>query len=238
MSIYTEKTVRDLAVAVPGATRVFEEMGIDYCCGGSKPLPEACSKAGIPLQDITEALDRAKARYAKDAPADWQSSSLTELAAYIVEKHHVYTQNEISRLEPLSAKVASVHAERHPELIRVQGLVHALGSDLKGHMLKEEQVLFPRIHQLEEAAQSSEALPDGYLDFIRMPVQCMMQEHDAAGEILKELREVSDGYAVPADGCISYKTLYQAIQELERDLHQHIHLENNILFPRALALGK
>ncbi len=233
MSTYTEQKVRELAVAVPGATRVFEELGIDYCCGGGKSLREACQKAGISIESVTEALERGKTRYTQNTATDWQSRSLTDLAAYIVEKHHGYTRNEVSRLEQLAAKVASVHGKNHPELLKIRDRVQYLGSDLMDHMMKEEQVLFPRIALLEEATGKPESLPDG---FVRMPASVMMQEHDAAGQLLRELRATSSNYAVPADACISYRTLYQALQELERDLHEHIHLENNILFPKAARL--
>lgn len=230
-----EQTVRDLAASLPGATRVFEEFGIDYCCGGGKSLRDACAKVGIPEESVTEALERAS-QSSKTDEFDWNSSSLGALADYIVERHHSFTKTEISRLEQLSEKVASVHGKKHPELLEIQSFVQRLGQDLQDHMLKEEQVLFPRIKNLEQVLQSSNGTEDA-LDLVRMPIMVMTQEHDSAGEILHEMRRISSDYLVPGDACMSYRTLYEALQEFERDLHQHIHLENNILFPRTIHLG-
>lgn len=237
MSINIERTVGDLAAALPGATRVFEQIGIDYCCGGGKSLSEACAKAGVAVETVTEALERAGERYRDEPPADWRSRSLADLAAYIVEKHHGYTKTETARLEQLSAKVAAVHGKNHTELQQVQELVLELSGDLNSHLMKEEQVLFPRIRQLDEALRRGESVGAQFLNAVRMPVEVMMREHDAAGEILRELRSITADYAIPADACNSYKSLYQALQELEQDLHQHIHLENNILFPRAVEMA-
>lgn len=236
MPIDAGNKVGDLAIAIPGARRVFEELGIDYCCGGGKSLSEACSGAGKSLPDVLEALERGKEQPAAKPSEDWQSRPLAELTAYIVEKHHGYTKRELERIERLVEKVVSVHAGNHPELLKVRDTFKSLKTDLIAHMLKEEQVLFPRIEQLEGFVQSHRTVPAAFLDAVRNPVRVMMMEHDAAGDLLRVLRSVSGNYAVPPDGCISYKTLYQTLQEIERDLHQHIHLENNILFPRTVQL--
>ena len=223
MSIEVETKVGDLAVEVPGATRVFEKLGIDYCCGGGKSLQDACMGAGVSLEEVLQALERGKERY-KQQPADhWQERSLTELAAHIVEKHHTYTKAELARLEPLTAKVAGVHSQRHPEILKVQTIFQLLYKDLLPHMLKEEQVLFPYIVQLEDAMLNHRPAPTPFFGTVRNPVAMMIQEHDTAGELLRELRSATGNYAVPSDGCASYKTLYQALQEFEQDLHQHIH---------------
>jgi len=233
-----EKTVRDLAVAIPGATRVFEKLGIDYCCGGSKPLEDACAHAGVSLSEVLEAIERGKARYSGQPSddAEWQDRPLADLCAYIIEKHHVYTKSELSRLERLTAKVADVHGKNHSELLTVRSAFQSLHKDLLPHMLKEEQVLFPYIQQLEDAVRNGRPAPTPFFGAVRNPIRMMMNEHDQAGDFLRELRSVSGNYSVPPDGCSSYKALYQALQELEQDLHQHIHLENNILFQKAVLL--
>lgn len=237
MMLDPAKTVRELALTIPNATRVFEKAKIDYCCGGNRPLAEACARAGVDVEAVCRLL--AEVRFeATPCPEsiDFQSMSLTELANYIVEKHHVFTKQETARLVALLEKVCSAHAENHPELLQVQSAFRALQADLEPHMFKEEHVLFPYIMQLEAARSDNRSAPRPPFVTMRNPLAVMTMEHDAAGDLLREIRKLSKDFAVPADACISYQTLYGALEEFEADLHQHIHLENNILFPRALAL--
>ena len=142
------------------------------------------------------------------------------------------------RLDALMTKVVSVHGKNHPELTEASALVKRLGEDLNPHMLKEERVLFPYVVQLNRAATVKASAPFAPFGTVINPVRMMMMEHDAVGELLRELRGVTSDYAIPADVCISYKTLYEALEALEHDLHQHIHLENNILFPKAVELER
>ena len=235
MAINPSTTVRQLAIEMPGATRVFEKFKIDYCCGGNKPLAEACANAGLDLQEVEQQLALSEATQAVQT-TDFTEMRLAALIDHIVNKHHVYTKDEIVRLEALATKVESVHGDRHPELRQVSVLFKRLCADLKPHMLKEEQILFPYIVQLERASAHKLDPPFAPFGTVNNPVRMMMMEHDVAGEILRELRKVTNDYAVPADVCISYKTLYEALEAFEQDLHQHIHLENNILFPEAVAL--
>jgi regulator of cell morphogenesis and NO signaling len=234
MSIDTMKTVREVAVELPGATRIFEKLGIDYCCGGGKALDEACLAAGVSADDVIALLEEAGSTAAE--ARDWNAAPLSELVAHIVTRHHGFTREELVRVSNLLAKVCSVHGENHPELHRLHTVFQELKHELTSHMLKEEQVLFPYIENLETAVRRGEPVPTPYFGTVRNPVRMMMQEHDDAGQALRDLREVSSNYQVPADGCISFRTLYQALEEFERDLHQHIHLENNIQFPRAAEL--
>jgi len=229
-------TVKDLALKIPNATRVFERARIDYCCGGSRSLAQACARAGIEVEEMCRLLAAENVKATERESADFQSMSLTELANYIVEKHHVFTQQETMRLVALLEKVCSAHADNHPELLQVQTAFGTLQSDLDQHMFKEEQVLFPYIKQLEAASSNHQPTPRPPFGTMRNPLAVMTLEHDAAGDILREIRKLSKDFAVPADACLSYQTLYAALEEFEVDLHQHIHLENNILFPRALAL--
>jgi regulator of cell morphogenesis and NO signaling len=227
------KTVREYALEIPAATRVFEKLGIDYCCGGGKSLADACAQAGLVVEEVLGSLEISARSDEAFADEDWQSSSQAELIAHIVEKHHTFTREELERLEALLAKVCGVHGQNHPELFHIQDHFMKLRGELEPHMLKEERVLFPYIAQLEEAAVAKQALPPPPFGTVRNPVRMMMAEHDAAGYILGRMREISSDYSVPPDGCISYKTLFSALKALEADLHQHIHLENNLLFPRA-----
>ncbi len=231
----TTKTVRQYALEVPAATRIFEKLGIDYCCGGGKSLADACTAAGVSVVEVLDFLN-AELRVATSATRDWQALSQAELITHIVDKHHAFTREELVRLEALLAKVSGVHGQNHPELFEIQDQFGKLRGELEPHMLKEESVLFPYIVRMEEAAVAKQNLPSPPFGTVRNPVRVMMAEHDAAGYILGRMREASSDYAVPPDTCISYKTLYSALTALEVDLHQHIHLENNILFPRAMEL--
>jgi regulator of cell morphogenesis and NO signaling len=237
MTINPTKTVGELAAELPGATRIFEELGIDYCCGGERPLNQACSSAGVTEESVLGLLnDAEKLGVQSDEPKNWQRASLSELTDYIVSRHHSFVRTELLRLKELLAKVCSKHSTHHPELFQIRDILFRLQADLTDHMLKEERILFPYIEKLETAVGGGEQAPKPAFGTVRNPVRMMMQEHDEAGQALRSLREVSSNYQVPGDGCISFRTLYQALEEFEKDLHQHIHLENNILFPRAAEL--
>ncbi len=237
MQINTTKTVRELTLEIPGATRVFEKAGIDYCCGGAKPFQEACAAAGVSTDEVVRSLEQAGESSGLVADAtEWQTQPLSKLASYIVSRHHVFTRDELARLDALLSKVCSVHGQNHAELFGIQPLFQDLNRDLIPHMQKEEMVLFPYIEQMEAAASEGKRAPVPFFGTVQNPIRMMMMEHETAGEILKRIRQISGGFSVPKDGCISYETLYKALDALEQDLHQHIHLENNILFPRAVTL--
>lgn len=233
MAMNSATTVRELVIQMPQATRVFEKFKIDYCCGGNTSLVEACAKAGVDLRELEQELEHAGP--AREIQAtDFNEMTLPVLIDHIVTKHHLFTREEMVRLDALMTKVVSVHGDKHPELQEVSTLLKKLDEDLNPHMLKEERVLFPYIVQLDRSATLKVNPPFAPFGTVKNPVRMMMMEHDAAGEILRELRSVTSDYAIPADACMSYKTLYEALEALERDLHQHIHLENNILFPKAV----
>lgn len=235
--ITTEMTVRDVAMEVPQSTRLFEKLRIDYCCGGNKPLAEACASAGVDVGSVMEMLAEVTQSKSNDAGTpDFQNFTPTKLITHIVETHHVFTRSEMDRLQALGDKVLAAHGGNHPELIHLDELLTRLAADLTPHMFKEEQVLFPYIVSMENAAKQNRPAPFAPFGTVNNPIRMMMREHDAAGEIMREIRALTSDYKVPADACISYRTLYQALENFEKDLHQHIHLENNILFPKALDL--
>ena len=237
MSVSTAKTVRELALEFPEATRIFERLGIDYCCGGGKSLEEACAVSNLPVDEVLDSLELAEeAARATRKDRNWQIEPLAELIAHIQDTHHKYTREEIARLRPLFEKVCSVHGKNHPELQHLRAVFHGLAQELSMHMMKEEMVLFPYIARMEEAVIQKEPVLPPPFGTVQNPVSMMMHEHDSAGEALRAMRQASAGYMPPADACISYQTLYKALAALEADLHQHIHLENNILFPRAIAM--
>jgi regulator of cell morphogenesis and NO signaling len=239
MSATTEKTVRELALENATATRVFEKLGIDYCCGGNKSLEEACRTANLNIDQVLDSLEMAEqSAHAAQRDRDWQVEPLADLIAHIKNTHHKYTREEIARLSPLFGKVCSVHGKNHPELLQIRGLFQGLSQELTTHLMKEEMVLFPYILRMEEAAIEKEPIVPAPFGTVQNPVSMMEHEHDSAGNALRAMREGSNGYSAPADSCISYQTLYKTLAAFETDLHQHIHLENNILFPRAIAMEK
>jgi regulator of cell morphogenesis and NO signaling len=226
------KTVREFAVQVPQAVRLFEKLGIDYCCGGGKPLTEACTQAQLPIQDVLRQLEESAKTIAVES--DWSKASLSEVMDYIVTKHHTFVKQELPRLEQLLKKVASKHSEKHPELNQVQAIFYRLRDELTSHLMKEETVLFPYVKELEQSG--GRRRPSSCFGTVRNPIHMMEIEHDSAGDALKELRKITAGYVAPEEGCFSYQTLYQGFAEFEADLHRHIHMENNILHPRAIEL--
>jgi regulator of cell morphogenesis and NO signaling len=239
MAVIAEKTVREIAVENPAATRIFERFGIDYCCGGNRSLDEACDKAKISVDEVLDSLEMAEenARAARQV-RDWQNEPLSALIAHINSTHHQYTREEIVRLNALLSKVCSVHGKNHPELIEIRSIFVALSEELTMHLMKEEKVLFPYVERMEEAVIQKEPVLPAPFGTVENPVAMMEHEHDSAGNALRAMRGASQNYKAPADACVSYQTLYRALEAFEADLHQHIHLENNILFPRAIAMEK
>jgi regulator of cell morphogenesis and NO signaling len=237
MSVTTEKTVREWALENPAATRVLEKLGIDYCCGGNRSLDQACRAANLPMDQVLNLLETAEqtARTAQNQH-DWRREPLTDLVAHIKSTHHKYTREEITRFGPLFVKVCSVHGKNHPELVQIRTTFASLAQELTMHMMKEEMVLFPYVIRMEEAVIQHEPVLPPSFGSVQNPVSMMEHEHDSAGAALRAMREASSGYSAPPDACVSYQTLYKALAEFEADLHQHIHLENNILFPRAVAM--
>jgi regulator of cell morphogenesis and NO signaling len=227
-TIRGDETIRELSRAIPRATWVFERYAIDYCCGGDRPLRDVCTKASLPLEEVIEQLER-QAAATDEAPPD--EADVAALLARIVDGHHAFTREALERAMRLSEKVHRVHGGRHPELGRMRELVVALNADLLPHLAKEETVLFPYLGAL---GRGQVARPP--FGTVKNPVRMMEHEHDAVGVLLRELRDATAGYAPPDDACGSWRALYEVLSDLEKDLHQHIHLENNVLFPKALAL--
>jgi len=224
----------EIAAANPGAARVLEDAGLDYCCGGHQLLHDACAQAGLSEEELLERLRENELEGAVDR--NWASASLAELTRHIREKHHRYVRDAIQRVQPLAAKVKAKHGANHPELAEIERLFLQLAREMTMHMQKEEMILFPYIDALERAANAHEAVEPPFFQTVRNPIQAMMKEHDSAGDLAKQIRKVTSGYATPSDGCASFTSLYDQLREFEADLHQHVHVENNILFPRAVKL--
>jgi regulator of cell morphogenesis and NO signaling len=239
MTVTSEKSVRELALENPASTRVFEKLGIDYCCGGKKSLEEACHAANLNLEQVLASIEQAsQPALESQKEQNWHAEPLAVLIEHIKKTHHRYTREVIARLGPLFEKVCSVHGERHPELLKVYEAFKGLARELDTHLMKEEMILFPYISKMEAAVGGKESLAPAPFGSVQNPVSMMEHEHDSAGNALRGIKHASNAYSAPADACISYQTLYQALAAFETDLHQHIHLENNVLFPRAVEMEK
>lgn len=238
MAIDATKSIREFATELPSSINIFEKLGIDYCCGGQKPLSEACAAAGLDLGSVIASLDQLKTEQQSRAGIEknWLNTSLDEIVAHITNTHHAYVRQQIPTIQTLAEKVVGKHGANHPELASIRDTFAALGEELNLHLMKEEQILFPYIVRSAEASLQHEPAPPSCFGSVQNPIRMMMFEHDNAGAALREMRKASSDYTVPPDACTSYRALYKLLQEFEADLHQHIHLENNILFPRALQV--
>ncbi|MCA9047130.1 MAG: iron-sulfur cluster repair di-iron protein [Planctomycetaceae bacterium] len=217
----------------PATSRVFEQHGIDYCCGGNRPLEEACWKGNVDAQTVLAELTEVVSKAGRQPDDDFSAGSLTEMCDSIVSTHHDYLKRELPRLTQLVDRVTSVHGDQHPWLITLRTAYTQLRDELNPHMFKEEQILFPAIRTIEQSGQVP-TFPFGSVD---NPIRMMEHEHDTAGQALREIRAASSDFTLPEGGCNTFRALLDGLRELEADLHQHIHKENNILFPRASRLA-
>ncbi len=230
-----------LAQIVTGDHRtaaVFEKYHLDFCCKGKRSLKQACAEQNIAIDDLLNELHNLSSNAVNGDRASFpfDKLGLPQLADYIVSTHHDYVKKEMPQLFAYMQKVASKHGGRHPELFKIFDLVATLKEELELHMQKEEDVLFPRIKEIEKKALEPEESARFNISSLRGPVTMMEQEHDHAGSLMEEIRTLSNNYEVPADACTTYKLAYTSLQAFEIDLHQHVHLENNILFPKAMEL--
>ena len=238
MNIDSNRTVGQHAAAHPASKRVFEKLGIDYCCGGGSLISEACEEKGIEFDQLIELLSSEEGRStgARGADLDFPNMSLAALSDHIVREHHVFTRNENERITALLEKVCSVHGDNHAELFDIQKIFGNMRLELENHMLKEERMLFPYISLMESSIGFGQPVPPAPFGSTQNPIKVMLSEHDAAAEQVREMRRLSGDFTLPADACTSYRTLYEAMEGLEKDLHEHIHLENNLLFPKAIEM--
>jgi regulator of cell morphogenesis and NO signaling len=233
MHFNPQTRIGDIVLEFPATMRVFEALNVDYCCGGQRSLAAACTHAGKELQEVLARLEELQAAApAGPDPKIWEAAPLADLIAHIEATHHRFTRSELARVAPLMDKVLRVHGEHHPELARIDQCFQAMSQDLGPHLEKEEQILFPYIRTLETGTRDAGCC----FGTVRNPVQAMQNEHEAVGEILRELRTLTGDYTAPEDACGSYRSLYLGLRNLEEDLHQHIYLESHLLFPRAIAL--
>lgn len=227
-----QTTLGELVAARPAFARVFERLGLDYCCGGKRPFVVACRQKGLDPQAVAGLLEAALAENAAGATeVDAAAMTLTELADHIEQTHHVYVKTELPRLVEMSGRVAHKHGGRDARLLEVQQTVMALTNEMFNHMAKEEMILFPFVRQIDAGAAS-----DGFhCGSIANPIRVMEAEHESAGNAVARLRELTDGFKPDAEACNTQRALLVGLEEFEADLHRHVHKENNILFPRTLA---
>jgi regulator of cell morphogenesis and NO signaling len=227
MTITEETTIADIAAALPSSVRVFQRHRIDFCCGGRKPIGQVCRERDLMFDSVAAEIERAAERPSSDR--DWSGEPLGTLIGHIVATFHGPLREELPRLEAMAAKVAKVHGGREPRLIRVAAIVAELSADLQAHMQKEELVLFPAIEMLAAGA--------GAPLHIDAPIEVMEHEHDHAGALIAALRETTGEYNPAEWACATMRALYHGLEELEGAMHVHVHLENNVLFPRARRLA-
>jgi len=220
----------DLVTADPSLARALERRGLDYCCGGTRTLEQACIDQDLDPDAVVEELIAATRPQPSEA---WTTMDAVELVDHIEATHHRYLWDELPRLTSLTEKVVGVHGERHPELHDVAGCLTELRADLEPHLMKEERVLFPMIRELATATSP----PAFHCGSIRNPITVMMAEHDSAGDLLARLRRLTYDHQPPADACSSFTALYLALDQLEADTHLHIHKENNVLFPLVWSMA-
>jgi len=225
----TSMTLAEVVDSHPQLAREFERLGLDYCCGGRRTLAQACAKTGL---DPAATLVELTAAAETSVPAEWTTMTTDQLVDHLVATHHRYLWDEMPRVTALIDKIVSVHGARHPELVPIAHCFAEIRADLGPHMLKEEQVLFPMIRELV----ASPECPPFHCGTLRNPISVMLREHDAVGDLLVHLRQLTSGYSPPADGCASYAACFSALADLEADTHLHIHKENNVLFPAVLRL--
>lgn len=232
-TISPDMSIRDLVTADASRTRVLEKLGIDYCCGGSRTLAEACTAQNLDPASVAQVLEAAEAAQGPAASAtDWTEAPLSELIDHIEATHHAFLRDELPRLSRLIDKVVRVHGDSAPWMVAIKDVFDELRPDLEAHMRKEEEVVFPLIRALD----AGEPLPETS-DLGNDPIHLMEDEHDAAGAALERMNTLSEGYTPPEGACGTFRAALEGLARLEVDMHQHIHKENNMLFPRARAMA-
>lgn len=231
-----EPTIGDLVTNDFRKAEVFKKYGLDFCCGGKKTLTKACKEKGLDVVQIEKELHEID--ITTNTTHDYNTWDIGFLAEYILNTHHKYVKQAIPVIYEYTQKVASVHGENHPEAVKIAEKFLIIADELNRHMRKEEEILFPYIKQLAEAKNNGMKIGPSPFGTVGNPINLMEQEHELVGELFHDISELSSNYTPPADACTTYKLSYAKLKEFEDDLHQHIHLENNILFPKAIELEK
>ena len=229
------KTVGELVADDYRAAGVFKRYGIDFCCGGKKTVADVCKQKGVPLSELEEQLSHLEGQPALQR-LQFNEWALPFLIDYIINIHHTYVQEKLPQLLEYSRKVAKVHGHAYPETITIADKLEALAKELFAHLRKEELILFPYVKKLWKAKEAGEAVAAPPFQSAQNPIRVMEADHEFAGATMAEIRELSNGFTPPEGACNTYRVLYALLEEFEEDLHRHVHLENNILFPQAVEL--
>ncbi|ASS91291.1 MULTISPECIES: iron-sulfur cluster repair di-iron protein [Aeribacillus] len=228
-TIFTENTtVGEIVAMLPKASDVFKKNKIDFCCGGDRSLKEAADKRGVAIEELMSQLQDLYAATDEKTEKNWLTATYSELIDHIINKHHRYLLEELPNLSPYVTKVMRVHGGNHPHLIKVHKLFNELKTELEQHLWKEESEVFPLISQFEKQPTSENEQK------MKKMIADLTNEHDKTGDIIKEIRRITNDYTLPNGACRTYQLVYNRLEALESDLFEHIHLENNVLFPRIL----
>lgn len=234
MTFNKNQTISECVANNYQTATVFKKYKIDFCCGGKISIQEVCQQNNIDETQLLEELNKAVEQKSYEDIIEYLS--LDDLADYIVEKHHTYVREQLPEIEPFLDKIVLVHGAKHPELKKVQENFQAVKEELLSHMEKEENILFPYIKEMMKAKRSHSKLTTPSFGSIKNPIDMMEAEHESAGDSFKEIREITDDLSPPEGACNTYRTTFALLDEFENDLHRHIHLENNILFPKSILL--
>ncbi|MBU6410702.1 MAG: iron-sulfur cluster repair di-iron protein, partial [Verrucomicrobia bacterium] len=225
-------TIGEIVRAVPATSRIFENLKIDYCCGGKKSLAEACRGKGLDPATVIAMLS-ALDQPANGAPANADAMGLSELCDHIQQAHHGYLREELPRLDFMTRKVAAVHGEHEPRLFELRKTFETFNAEMTTHTNEEDEIVFPEIRKLEAKSNG------GAVVILNLPasLEKLEREHDSAGAALEQFKALSDNYTPPDWACNTFRALYDGLAHLEKNMHQHVHKENNVLFPKALAVA-
>jgi regulator of cell morphogenesis and NO signaling len=235
MTATREMTIRDIVADDFRAAAVFQRHGIDFCCKGNRSIEEACRGKSVTAERILEEVTDATAAPAVGGPR-FGSWDVGMLAAYIVANHHAFVRQALPILQTHTKKIAAVHGAGHPELQEIAVLVDGIAAEMASHMMKEEEILFPYVTGLGAASRGEGPHPSAPFSTVISPIRMMEMEHESVGDATARIRALTDGYRIPEDACPTYRICLQELDAFERDLHEHVHLENNILFPKAKRL--
>lgn len=237
MNIQQDQIIGELVANDYRTASIFKKYGIDFCCQGNRTIQDACDKKNVDVKDVLNDLTTA-VRETPDITTDFQSWPADLLTDYIEKKHHRYVQAKTAEITPYLDKVCRVHGDSHPELLKIREHFTATAGELAMHMKKEELVLFPFIRKMAQAKLGEAEIKPPHFGTVQNPINMMMHEHASEGERFGLIRELTHDYTPPADACNTYRVTYALLEEFEQDLHMHIHLENNILFPDALRMER
>lgn len=232
--ITEQTTLRSIALEQPSTIRVFESLHLDYCCGGNRPLAAACAEKGLDVAAVVARLKDAAA--VKNFDRDWSQATCAELIDFIVLTHHAYVRAELPRLLPMAEKAARKHGPAHPELGQIHRQLEMLADELLMHLYKEEQILFPYMQNVERQCKGNAPAPEACFGSVQSPIQMMIHEHESVGALLESMRSATGGFTPWEGACPTLTGLYYGLEMFEKDLHKHVHLENNLLFPKAIEM--